>query len=77
MKLKHVVLEAMGPDAPKAALARLLVRMLEPRQGRVYAPCCGSSGMFMHTEARRLDVAIATSLAVLGFGPSTAGDRPC
>ena len=28
---------------------RLLVEMLEPYQGRVYDPCCGSSGMFVQS----------------------------
>ena len=29
------------------SVVRLLVEMLEPYQGRVYDPCCGSSGMFV------------------------------
>ena len=28
---------------------RLLVEMLEPYQGRVYDPCCGSAGMFVQS----------------------------
>jgi len=28
-------------------VVKLLVEMLEPYRGRVYAPCCGSSGMFV------------------------------
>jgi type I restriction enzyme M protein len=32
-------------------IVRLLVGMLEPYQGRVYDPCCGSGGMFV--QARR------------------------
>ena len=31
------------------AVVRLLVEMLEPYQGRVYDPCCGSSGMFVQS----------------------------
>src|SRR5262249_21044885 len=31
-------------------VARLLVEMLEPYKGRVYDPCCGSSGMFVQSE---------------------------
>ena len=31
------------------AIVRLLVEMLEPYQGRVYDPCCGSSGMFVQS----------------------------
>ena len=30
-------------------IVRLLVEMLEPYQGRVYDPCCGSSGMFVQS----------------------------
>ena len=30
-------------------VVRLLVEMLEPYQGRVYDPCCGSSGMFVQS----------------------------
>jgi type I restriction enzyme M protein len=29
---------------------RLLVEMIEPYEGRVYDPCCGSSGMFVQSE---------------------------
>ncbi len=29
---------------------RLLVEMLEPYEGRVYDPCCGSAGMFVQSE---------------------------
>jgi type I restriction enzyme M protein len=31
-------------------VVRLLVAMLEPYQGRVYDPCCGSGGMFVQSE---------------------------
>lgn len=31
-------------------VVRLLVDMLEPYQGRVYDPCCGSGGMFVQSE---------------------------
>jgi type I restriction enzyme M protein len=31
-------------------IVRLLVEMLEPYKGRVYDPCCGSSGMFIQSE---------------------------
>ena len=31
------------------SVVKLLVRMLEPYQGRVYDPCCGSSGMFVQS----------------------------
>ena len=30
-------------------IVKLLVEMLEPYQGRVYDPCCGSSGMFVQS----------------------------
>ena len=33
------------------SVVRLLVEMLEPYQGRVYDPCCGSSGMFVQSIA--------------------------
>ncbi len=32
------------------SVVRLLVQMLEPYKGRVYDPCCGSSGMFVQSE---------------------------
>jgi type I restriction enzyme M protein len=32
------------------SIVRLLVEMLEPYQGRVYDPCCGSAGMFVQSE---------------------------
>ena len=31
-------------------VVRLLVEMIEPYEGRVYDPCCGSSGMFVQSE---------------------------
>ncbi|MBM4024333.1 MAG: SAM-dependent DNA methyltransferase, partial [Planctomycetes bacterium] len=31
-------------------VVRLLVEMLEPYNGRVYDPCCGSGGMFVQSE---------------------------
>ena len=31
-------------------IVRVLVEMLEPYQGRVYDPCCGSGGMFVQSE---------------------------
>jgi type I restriction enzyme M protein len=31
-------------------VVRVLVELLEPSQGRVYDPCCGSGGMFVQTE---------------------------
>ena len=33
------------------SIVRLLVEMLQPYQGSVYDPCCGSGGMFVHSEA--------------------------
>lgn len=32
------------------SVVKLLVSMLEPYKGRVYDPCCGSSGMFVQSE---------------------------
>lgn len=31
-------------------VVRLLVEMLQPFRGRVFDPCCGSGGMFVHSE---------------------------
>ena len=33
-----------------SGVVRLLVEMLEPYEGRVYDPCCGSGGMFVQSE---------------------------
>lgn len=33
-----------------ASVVRVLVEMLEPYQGRVYDPCCGSGGMFVQSS---------------------------
>lgn len=33
-----------------ASVVRLLVEMLEPYEGRVFDPCCGSGGMFVQNE---------------------------
>lgn len=32
------------------SIVQLMVAMLEPYEGRVYDPCCGSGGMFVHSE---------------------------
>ncbi|MFT3662921.1 MAG: class I SAM-dependent DNA methyltransferase [Gordonia sp. (in: high G+C Gram-positive bacteria)] len=32
------------------SVVRVLVEVLEPHEGRVYDPCCGSGGMFVQTE---------------------------
>jgi type I restriction enzyme M protein len=32
------------------SVVQLLVEMLEPYRGRVFDPCCGSGGMFVHSE---------------------------
>jgi type I restriction enzyme M protein len=31
-------------------IVKLIVEMIEPTKGRVYDPCCGSGGMFVHSE---------------------------
>lgn len=48
-----------------ASVVRLLVEVLEPYEGRVYDPCCGSGGMFVQAEkfvlahrGRRDDLAV-------------------
>jgi type I restriction enzyme M protein len=33
-----------------ASVVRLMVEIIEPYQGRVYDPCCGSGGMFVQAE---------------------------
>jgi type I restriction enzyme M protein len=33
-----------------ASVVKLLVKMLEPYEGRVFDPCCGSGGMFVQSE---------------------------
>lgn len=33
------------------SVVRTLVEMLEPYQGRIYDPCCGSGGMFVQSES--------------------------
>jgi type I restriction enzyme M protein len=38
-------------------VVELLVAMLDPRAGRVYDPCCGSGGMFVHS-ARSPDISL-------------------
>ena len=47
------------------SIVRLLVEMLEPYEGRVYDPCCGSAGMFVQSErfieahgGRKTDISI-------------------
>ena len=47
------------------SVVRLLVEVLEPYEGRVYDPCCGSGGMFVQAEkfvlahrGRRDDIAV-------------------
>jgi type I restriction enzyme M protein len=47
------------------SVVKLLVEVLEPYQGRVYDPCCGSGGMFVQAEkfvlghrGRRDDIAV-------------------
>jgi type I restriction enzyme M protein len=59
--------KAGGQFYTPACVVRLLVEMIEPYEGRVYDPCCGSGGMFVQSESfaearsGRLD-----SLAVYG-----------
>ena len=37
-----------------SSVVRLLVEMLEPYEGRVFDPCCGSGGMFSNQTTWRL-----------------------
>ena len=36
-------------STPRRCVVKVLVEMLEPYRGRVYDPCCGSSGMFVQS----------------------------
>ncbi|MCY4630452.1 MAG: class I SAM-dependent DNA methyltransferase [bacterium] len=55
-------------------VVRLLVEMLEPYEGRVYDPCCGSSGMFVqslefigaHTSGNGNGGAAAAPISIYG-----------
>ncbi len=72
------------------SVVRVLVEMLEPYQGRVYDPCCGSGGMFVQSEkfveehgGRIGDIAIygqesnytTWRLAKMNLGPCAASTR--
>ena len=50
-----------------ASVVRIIVEVLQPKTGRVYAPCCGSGGMFVQAE-KFLEAhdADPTNLAVYG-----------
>jgi len=37
-------------DNRQRCVFRSLVEMLTPYKGRVYAPCCGSAGMFVQSD---------------------------
>jgi type I restriction-modification system DNA methylase subunit len=62
-------------------VVKLLVEMLEPYRGRVYDPCCGSSGMFVQSvEFIRAHAPTATATAATRRRPrptsrSTARSR--
>ncbi|MFM8320321.1 MAG: N-6 DNA methylase, partial [Chloroflexota bacterium] len=43
--------KAGGEFYTPGCVVKLLVAMLEPYQGRVYDPCCGSGGMFVQSES--------------------------
>jgi type I restriction enzyme M protein len=49
------------------SVVRVLVEMLEPYQGRVYDPCCGSAGMFIQSE-RFVEVhgGLRTDISIFG-----------
>ena len=53
------------------SVVRLLVEMLQPYQGRVYDPCCGSSGMFV--QSIRFIQAHATGNGNARPGPRFSG----
>ncbi len=52
-------------------VVKLLVEMLEPYQGRVYDPCCGSSGMFV--QSMKFIQAHATGNGNLSAGKAGGG----
>ena len=49
------------------SIVRLLVEMLEPYEGRVYDPCCGSAGMFVQSQ-RFVEAhgGLKTSISIFG-----------
>ena len=55
-------------------VVKLLVEMLEPYQGRVYDPCCGSSGMFVqsiefihaHATGNKAATSTRTDISIYG-----------
>ncbi len=52
-----------------ASVVKLLVEVLEPYEGRVYDPCCGSGGMFVQAEkfiAEHRGLTHADNIAVYG-----------
>ena len=59
------------------SVVRLLVEMLEPFQGRVYDPCCGSSGMFVQSVEfiRAHASGNGNGGRARGISPSTARSR--
>ncbi|MBD3407369.1 MAG: N-6 DNA methylase [Candidatus Lokiarchaeota archaeon] len=50
-----------------SSVVRLLVEMIEPYEGRVYDPCCGSGGMFVQSE-RFVEVhgGVRTDISIFG-----------
>ncbi len=54
-------------------VVKLLVEMLEPYQGRVYDPCCGSSGMFV--QSVEFIQAHATGNGNARHGPRSGGEK--
>ena len=61
------------------SVVRLLVEMLEPTHGRVYDPCCGSSGMFVqsvefiraHATGNGNGGRVAGDISIYGQGRTT------
>jgi type I restriction enzyme M protein len=54
------------------SVVRLLVEMLEPYQGRVYDPCCGSGGMFVQSSGSSRSTAAASGdIAIYGQESTT------
>jgi type I restriction enzyme M protein len=60
-------------------VVKLLVEMIEPYQGRVYDPCCGSSAMFVQSEQFiRAHGGRLSDISVFGQEPrmGACGDHP-
>ena len=44
------------------SIVQVLVEMLEPYEGRIYDPCCGSGGMFVQSENLSKNMAVESTV---------------